>query len=397
MQVDYLVIGGGIVGLSSAMQILQAKPGATLLLLEKEDGVARHQTGRNSGVIHAGVYYQPGSLKAEYCRIGSTAIMTFCGEHAIPFEQCGKLIVATDALELARMGALEERCTRNQIKIERLDAQELRNREPNIIGNGALYVPSSGIVDYGLVARVMAQEVERLGGVLIFNAKLRRITEGANTVAVETDRETYQAKSLVVCGGLHADALAHMAGLETDWTMVPFRGEYFKLPDAKADIVKHLIYPVPNPDLPFLGVHLTKLAGGGQTLGPNAMLAFGREAYRKTDFNAADVAGFAAFPGFWKLMGKHWKSAAAEAFSSLSKHRYAALSRKYCPDIDVKDLLPYRSGVRAQVVKRDGTMVHDFMIEKTARMVHVFNAPSPAATSSLPIGRRVAQEAGAIR
>ncbi|MEI6281660.1 MAG: L-2-hydroxyglutarate oxidase, partial [Alphaproteobacteria bacterium] len=293
MQVDYLVIGGGIVGLSSAMQILQAKPGATLLLLEKEDGVARHQTGRNSGVIHAGVYYQPGSLKAEYCRIGAAAMMTFCGEHAIPFEQCGKLIVATDALELARMGALEERCTLNQIKIERLDAQELRNREPNIIGNGALYVPSSGIVDYGLVARVMAQEVERLGGVLTFNAKIRRITEGANTVAVETDRETYQVKSLVVCGGLHADALAHMAGLETDWTMVPFRGEYFKLPDAKADIVKHLIYPVPNPDLPFLGVHLTKLAGGGQTLGPNAMLAFGREAYRKTDFNAADVAGFA--------------------------------------------------------------------------------------------------------
>ena len=397
MQVDYLVIGGGIVGVSTAMQILQAKPGASLVLLEKEDAVARHQTGRNSGVIHAGVYYQPGSLKAEYCRIGAAAMMKFCGENAIPFEQCGKLIVATDDTEMQRMGALEERCAQNQIRIERLDAKELRNREPNIVGAGALFVPSSGIVDYGVVCRTMAGEVERLGGRLEFKVQVRRIQESANAVTVETDRETYQAGSLIVCGGLHADELAKMSGLETDWTMVPFRGEYFKLPDAKADIVKHLIYPVPNPDLPFLGVHLTRLVGGGQTLGPNAMLAFGREAYRKTDFNAAETAGYASFPGFWKLMGKHWKSAAGEAFSSLSKHRYAALSRKYCPDIDVKDLLPYRSGVRAQVVKRDGTMVHDFMIEKTPRMVHVFNAPSPAATSSLPIGRRVAQEAGTIK
>lgn len=397
MNVDFLVVGGGIVGVSSAMQILQDNPGRSLVLLEKEAGVARHQTGHNSGVIHAGVYYQPGSLKAQFCRVGSMATVAFCEKHAIAYERCGKLLVATTPLELERMAALEARAAQNEIVVERLEAATLREREPNVAGLGALFVPASGIVNYGQVALAMAGEIERMGGEIRFGAPVASIAEEADAVTVEAGGTTFRARTVVVCGGLHADHLAQMAGLDPAWRVVPFRGEYYELPESKRQIVKHLIYPIPDPSLPFLGVHLTKIVDGRMTVGPNAVLAFAREGYAKTSFSPRDIAEMASFPGFWKLMKANLRSGIDEQLNSLSKERYAALCRKYCPDITADDLLPYPSGVRAQVVMPDGTLLHDFLIEKTKRMVHVCNAPSPAATSALPIGRRVADEVAALR
>jgi L-2-hydroxyglutarate oxidase len=397
MNVDFLVVGGGIVGVSSAMQILQDNPGKSLVLLEKEAGVARHQTGRNSGVIHAGIYYQPGSLKAQFCRVGSRATVAFCEKHDIPYERCGKLLVATTPLEMERMAAIEARSALNEITVERLDAAQLKEREPNVAGLGALFVPASGIVNYGQVTRAMAAEIERMGGEIRFGAEAASIVEDADAVTVEAGGGTFRARTVVVCAGLHADRLARMAGLDPAWRVVPFRGEYYELPESKWAIVKHLIYPIPDPSLPFLGVHLTKIVDGRMTVGPNAVLAFAREGYSKTAFNPGDIAEMASFPGFWKLMRKHLKSGFDEQLNSLSKERYAALCRKYCPDITADDLLPYPSGVRAQVVMPDGTLLHDFMIEKTRRMVHVCNAPSPAATSALPIGRKVADEVAALQ
>ncbi|MFN3225745.1 MAG: L-2-hydroxyglutarate oxidase [Hyphomicrobiales bacterium] len=386
---DYLVIGGGIVGLSTAMQLAKAYPDSTVRVLEKEDRLAVHQTGHNSGVIHAGVYYAPGSLKAKFCRAGVEATIAFCTRHQIPFEQCGKLLVATTPIELERMDALEERCRANGLDPERLSADELKAREPNITGLGALFVRVTGIVDYPAMARAMAKELEEAGGEVVLNCAVTGIAEGPDTVSVATSTGLYEVRQLIVCGGLQADRLAKMAGVDVDFQIVPFRGEYYRLNARHNAIIKHLIYPIPDPDLPFLGVHLTRMIDGSVTVGPNAVLGFAREGYPKGSFNTGDVLSMLGFKGFWKVMGKNLGSGITEFRNSLSKRRYLKLCQKYAPGLSLEDLEPYPAGIRAQAVMKDGTLVHDFLIKQTPRTLHVCNAPSPAATSSLPIGEHL--------
>ncbi|MDQ0392874.1 L-2-hydroxyglutarate oxidase [Labrys monachus] len=390
---DLAIIGGGIVGLATALAVTERFPGLSFVVLEKEPELALHQTGRNSGVIHAGVYYQPGSLKARLCKEGSEATIRFCTEHGLPFDQCGKLLVATDELEMTRMAALEQRCVQNGIPVERLDAAELARREPHISGLGALFVPTSGITDYGAIARRMAALAVERGGTILTGSEVRAIREEASGVTIEAGGAVITARHLIACAGMMADRIAGLCGLDLDFRMVPFRGEYYRLGSDRNDIVKHLIYPIPDPALPFLGVHLTRMIGGYVTVGPNAVLAFAREGYRFTDVNLKDLGEMIAYPGFRRLIGKNLKSGIDEMRNSLSRSRYLKLCQRYCPELGLADLTPYRPGIRAQAVLRDGTLVHDFLIRETARTVHVCNAPSPAATSSIPIGNEIVDRA----
>jgi L-2-hydroxyglutarate oxidase len=389
---DFLVIGGGIVGLATAMELLAARPDASLLLLEKEAGVARHQTGHNSGVIHAGIYYAPGSLKAELCRRGAAATKAFCTEHQIPFEVCGKLLVATNELELSRMAGLETRAAENGIAVERLDAAELKAREPHIAGLGALLVTSTGIVDYKLVCGKMLEVIRQRGGTVKLGHEVTAIRETGNHVEVVAGGEAFLGRQLIVCGGLQSDRLARLAGLDATHQIVPFRGEYFRLPQQRNGIVKHLIYPIPDPDLPFLGIHLTRMIDGGVTVGPNAVLGFAREGYRKSAVDFRDVASFLGFPGFWKVMRQHWRSGLTEWRNSLDRRGYLAECRKYCPELTLDDLIPEPAGIRAQAVTAAGALVHDFLFMTSPRMLHVCNAPSPAATSAIPIGQMIVEK-----
>ncbi|HDS1683518.1 TPA: L-2-hydroxyglutarate oxidase [Pseudomonas putida] len=392
MTYDYCIIGGGIVGLATAMALLEQRPGASLLILEKEASLGRHQTGHNSGVIHAGIYYAPGSLKAELCKRGAQATKDFCSEHGIAFEVCGKLLVASNDLEVQRMQALYERSQQNGLKVERLDAAALAEREPNIVGKGALFLDATGIVDYTQVCNAMAKVIRQAGGEVHLSTSVRAIQEHADHVAIGTDSHTWRARQLVACAGLQSDRLARLAGVKIDHQIIPFRGEYYRLPASKNQIVNHLIYPIPDPELPFLGVHLTRMIDGSVTVGPNAVLAFGRENYRKFSVNWRDVAEYASFPGFWKTIWNNLGSGTTEMKNSLFKRGYLEQCRKYCPSLEVADLLPYEAGIRAQAVMRDGTLVHDFLFAETPRMVHVCNAPSPAATSAIPIGQMIAEK-----
>ncbi|WP_412460367.1 L-2-hydroxyglutarate oxidase [Pseudomonas sp. SC11] len=388
---DYCIIGGGIVGLATAMALLEQRPGASLLLLDKEDQLGRHQTGHNSGVIHAGIYYAPGSLKAELCKRGAQATKDFCHEHGIAFEVCGKLLVASNDLEMQRMQALYQRSQQNGLKVERLDADALRHREPNIVGQGALFLDATGIVDYKEVCKAMARVIERAGGEVRLCTTVRAIQEHTDHVTITSDANTWRARQLVACAGLQSDRLARLAGVSIDHQIIPFRGEYYRLPPSKNGIVNHLIYPIPDPDLPFLGVHLTRMIDGSVTVGPNAVLGLGRENYRKGSVNWRDVAEYARFPGFWKTLWNNLASGTTEMKNSLFKRGYLEQCRKYCPSLEIDDLLPHEAGIRAQAVMRDGTLVHDFLFAETPRMVHVCNAPSPAATSAIPIGQMIAQ------
>jgi len=392
MTYDYCIIGGGIVGLATAMALLTRRPGASLLILEKEANLGRHQTGHNSGVIHAGIYYAPGSLKADLCKRGAQATKDFCAEHGIAFEVCGKLLVASNDLEVQRMQALYERSQQNGLKVERLDAGTLREREPNIVGKGALFLDATGIVDYQQVCDAMAKVIRQAGGEVHLSTAVRAIQEHADHVAVSTDGNTWRARQLVACAGLQSDRLARLAGVKIEHQIIPFRGEYYRLPASKNQIVNHLIYPIPDPELPFLGVHLTRMIDGSVTVGPNAVLGFGRENYRKFSVNWRDVAEYARFPGFWKTIWNNLGSGTTEMKNSLFKRGYLEQCRKYCPSLEVEDLLPYEAGIRAQAVMRDGTLVHDFLFAETPRMVHVCNAPSPAATSAIPIGQMIAEK-----
>ena len=388
---DFCIIGGGIVGLATAMELLKRQPGASLVILEKEASLARHQTGHNSGVIHAGIYYAPGSLKAELCKRGAQATQDFCREHGIRYEICGKMLVASTPLEMQRMQALYERSQLNGLKVERLDGEELRRREPNIVGLGALFLDATGIVDYRQVCEAMARVIRSNGGEIHLQKTVTAIQEHTDSVTVSTADSVWQARKLVACAGLQSDRLAKLAGVPIDHQIIPFRGEYFRLPASKNDIVNHLIYPIPDPDLPFLGVHLTRMIDGSVTVGPNAVLGLGRENYRKSSINWRDVAQYATFPGFWRTLGQNLRSGTQEMKNSLFKRGYLELCRKYCPSLVVEDLLPYEAGIRAQAVMRDGSLVHDFLFAETARMVHVCNAPSPAATSAMPIGEMIAE------
>ena len=397
---DYCVIGGGIVGLATAMSILQRRPGADLVVLEKEDGLARHQTGHNSGVIHSGIYYQPGSLKAELCRRGAQATKDFCRDHGIPVTVQGKLLVATDERDAERMTGLEERARDNRIDVVCLSSAELRDLEPHVRGVGALLVPATGSVDYTLVCRAMADVVRSSGGQVELGVEVTGLDESAAAVAVRgRDRQSadrqWTARQVVVCAGLQADRLARMAGATSDARIIPFRGEYYRLPDRKSAIVQHLIYPIPDPDLPFLGVHLTPMVDGRVTVGPNAVLGLSREGYRKLSVSARDVADFLSFPGFWNLARRNVRTGAVEVRNSLIKRGYLGAIRRYCPDVELADLLPQEAGIRAQAVLRDGTLVHDFLFSETDRTLHVINAPSPAATSAMPIGDMIADRCAA--
>ena len=395
---DVIVIGGGIIGVSSAWQLKRRFPDASILLVEKETALARHQTGHNSGVIHAGVYYQPGSLKADFCKRGAAQTIAFCQEHDLPLEQCGKLLVATDAVEYERMAALQERCIANGIDIERLDEKELRAREPNIIGMGALWVPATGITDYLQITDKMADHFTALGGEIRTGCVVDRIEEGRETVKVRLGPDTLGSRYLLACGGLMADRLARMIGIAVDFQIVPFRGEYYRLPRKHDSIVNHLIYPIPDPELPFLGVHLTRMIDGSVTVGPNAVLGWKREGYGRFNFDWQDAWEMVTFPGFWSVIGNNLASGLSEMKDSLLKTGYLQRVRKYCPVIERDDLLPYPAGIRAQAVKRDGTLVHDFLFAESDRSLHVCNAPSPAATSAMPIGdyivSRVAEKFG---
>ncbi|MBS0377406.1 MAG: L-2-hydroxyglutarate oxidase [Proteobacteria bacterium] len=391
MKVDFCIVGGGIVGLATARALLERRPGASLLVLEKEAALATHQTSHNSGVIHAGVYYTPGSLKARLCREGNRLTREFCRAHAVPFEVPGKLIVATDSPEVARLGALGERCRANGIDHRALDGAGLRALEPRIRGAAALLVPSSGIVSYTALSAALGREVQSRGGEVRLGAAVTAIDESTDEVrlalagsgAVRCDR-------MIACAGLQSDRIAQLAGLDPPVRIVPFRGEYFRLPAALSGVVRHLIYPVPDPALPFLGVHLTRMIDGSVTVGPNAVLSFAREGYDRARFDLRDTAATLGYGGFWRLLPRLGRSALAELRSSLSRGYYLAQCRKYCPELRLEDLMPYPTGIRAQAVDRGGALVHDFLFADTARTVHVLNAPSPAATAALPIGRMVA-------
>jgi (S)-2-hydroxyglutarate dehydrogenase len=390
MVFDYCVIGGGIVGLATALRLLEAGPDASLVLLEKEAELGTHQTGHNSGVIHSGVYYPPGSFKAQLCRRGARATIEFAAAHEIPVDICGKLLVATDPVEAARMDALYERARDNAVAVERLDAAQLRRREPHIRGVGALLVPSTGIVDFRAIARAMGASIRAAGADVEVGVEVTGITETADTVTITAGERRFHARRLVVCAGLQADRLARMAGARTDFQIVPFRGEYYRLPVARSTLIKQLIYPIPDPELPFLGVHLTRTIDGGVTVGPNAVLGFAREGYGKGAFRARDVATYLRFGGMWRMARANVRTGARELRNSIFKRGYLRECRRYCPELTVEDLLPAPAGIRAQAVLRDGSLVHDFLFVETPRTLHVCNAPSPAATSAIPIGELIA-------
>ena len=387
---DFAVIGGGIVGMSVAWQLRQRQPSSSVVVVEKETALARHQTGHNSGVIHAGIYYRPGSLKAELCRKGVTATLRFCRDNGIPHEQCGKLIVATNAAEHERLHALHERALENGIEVELLDEARLKAVEPNVTGVGAILSPTTGIVDYAAVTRGMAQRLEELGGEVRPGSEVVALDESANSVTVHLEgRSPLEARYLVVCGGLMSDRLAAMMQLDVDFRVVPYRGEYYRLPEAMNGIVRHLIYPVPDPGLPFLGIHLTRMIDGSVTVGPNAVQGLKREGYGRLNFSLRDTADMLPFPGFWRVTADNLHVGLSELWSSLWKPGYLKRVQKYCPSVRLSDLGPYPAGIRAQAVMRDGTLIDDFLFAETHRSLHVCNAPSPAATSAIPIGAMI--------
>ncbi|MEU7644114.1 L-2-hydroxyglutarate oxidase [Streptomyces huasconensis] len=389
---DVLVIGGGIVGLATAYALTRAAPGTRVTVLEKERGPARHQTGRNSGVIHSGIYYRPGSLKARYAVRGAAEMIKFCAEYDIPHEVTGKLIVATERAELPRLHALVQRGRENGIPVRELGPAQITEYEPEVRGLAAIHVGTTGICDYGAVARHLA---EASGAEIRYGTAghVTRVDRRADLgVAVRTaDGAIVRGKVLVNCAGLHCDAVARLTGDDPGMRIVPFRGEYFEL--ARPELVRGLVYPVPDPAFPFLGVHLTRGIDGGVHVGPNAVPALAREGYAWSVVHPRELAGTLGWPGSWRIARRHWRYGAGELRRSVSKTAFTEAVRRLLPGIGPDDLVPAPAGVRAQAVLRDGTLVDDFLIREGARTVHVLNAPSPAATASLPIGREVARRA----
>jgi len=391
MKYDYCIIGGGIIGLATAINLQQENPKHSILILEKELTLGIHQTNHNSGVIHAGIYYPPKSKKAELSRLGMAATKTFCEEYQIKYESCGKLIVATNQIEENRVKKLYTRALENGAKVELLSSAELQQLEPNITGNLALLSPDTGIVNFHKIALKIAEIIKKKGAEIFTDEQVIKIIEHSDFVEINTIRNIWNAKKLIVCGGLQSDRLVKISGLPANFQVIPFRGEYFILPKSKNNIVKHLIYPAPDPDLPFLGVHLTRMIDGGVTVGPNAVLGWSREGYQKHTINLHDASSFLTYPGFWKFIFLNFPHAITELKTSLFKKHYLAECRKYCPQLELSDLLPYQAGIRAQVVTKNGEAVEDFKFIKTDRMLHVVNAPSPAATAAFPIGKIISE------
>ncbi len=386
MQYDYLIVGGGIVGLSCAWQLQKRYPHASILLLEKEKEIAAHQTGHNSGVIHSGIYYQPESLKANFCRRGLIETIQFCQEHQIDYKQCGKLLVATDQLELVRMQALYQRSIENNIDCQLISTETLKDMEPWISGLGAVHIKATGIVDYREICRHMARVFTASGGTIELANPVLKIEENDKQIILHTGRGPRHADMMVCCAGLQADRLVKAHGINADFQIIPFRGEYYKLKQEFCDHIKHLIYPIPDPAMPFLGIHLTPMIDGTVTVGPNALLGFKREGYGRFNFSLADTCGMLGYAGFWRVMGANYKSGFNEIRNAYFKRAYVKQVTKYCPRLTSEDLSHHTAGIRAQAVLSDGTLIHDFLFEETKRGVHVCNAPSPAASSAIPIG-----------
>lgn len=382
---DYIIIGGGIVGAAACRELMLRQPHARVLLLEKEEGPALHQTGHNSGVVHAGVYYEPGSLKARFCRAGVEATANFCRHKGVPFERTGKLLVATEPAQLSRMDALFERCRQHGLDPEPLTRRQMAEREPRIRGLRGFLVRQTAITDYPAVCRALLQEARQRGAEIRYREEVTAIRESPGEVRLTTRSGTFHAGRLLVCGGLAADRLARLQGIGGGFRIIPYRGEYYRLHPRLNGLIRHLVYPVPDPELPFLGVHLTRMCDGSITVGPNAVQGWKREGYGRLNFSFRDSFDMLSYPGFWKASLRHLPAGAREYRDSLFKRGYLARVQRYCPEITRDDLLPHPAGIRAQAVLADGTMVHDFLLESTPRSLHVCNAPSPAATSALPI------------
>lgn len=382
----YVVVGAGIVGLAVAHRLLLDRPHATVTVLDKEDRVGGHQTGHNSGVIHSGVYYRPGSLRAKLCVAGARSMVEFCREHGVPVEVTGKLIAATTEAELPRLHALAERAEANGVPARLVDPAAARELEPHVACLAGLHITSTGITDYGAVCDVLAKLIASRGGEVRTGVRVTAIVAGR----VRTTAGDVPMDALVNCAGLHADRIARLAGAAPPVRIIPFRGEYFTI--RRADLVRGLIYPVPDPNLPFLGVHLTRTVDGHLHAGPNAVLALAREGYRWGRVNLRDLAETAAYPGMWRLARRHLGTGVDEVRRSLSRRRFAASLARLVPDVTTEDLVPAPAGVRAQAVGRDGALLDDFLLLHHERQLHVLNAPSPAATSSLEIARRIADE-----
>jgi (S)-2-hydroxyglutarate dehydrogenase len=392
-QASIVVVGGGIVGLAAAMEWTTRYPDLPVVVLEKEPEIATHQTGHNSGVIHSGIYYKPGSLKAQLCVAGVKLLHRFCQEHKVPFESCGKLIVATSEEELPRLDELYRRGVGNGLQqLRMLQADEIREYEPQAAGLRGIHVPVTGIVDYARVAKEYASVITSRGGRIQSSCEVRGIHRSETATVVETTLGEIETRFLVNCAGLYSDRVSRMAGAKLDLTIVPFRGEYYDLAKDREWLVRGLVYPVPDPRFPFLGVHFTRRIGGGVEAGPNAVLALSREGYDKQSFRAKDVFGYATFPGFWIMAAKYGKVGAEEYYRSYSKRAFVRSLQKLIPAITEADLVPGGSGVRAQALDRNGKLIDDFRFAYTDGVLHVCNVPSPAATASLAIAGHIVDE-----
>lgn len=389
---DFLVVGAGILGLSTARELQQRYPGSRVKVLEKETQPAFHQTGHNSGVIHAGVYYTPGSLKARFCFEGNKAIKTFCRTHDIVFDECGKLLVATTPTEVERMQALIERSRQNGLAIDVLDQAQLAEAEPNISGLSAIRVPSTGIVSYTAICERLAALIQADGGEIHFSSRVDSLSESDSGVVARCGDTAISAGKLIACGGVMADRLVRLLGTEPDFQIVPFRGDYYRLSPRHNKIIRHLIYPIPDPSLPFLGVHLTRMIDGSVTVGPNAVVNFSREGYSRFAFDTGDVIEMIRFPGFRKLVKTHLGVALQELKKGLWKQAYLKQVQKYSPSVQLGDLQSYPPGIRAQAVSAEGKLVDDFLFHNTGNCLIVCNAPSPAATSCFPIARHIVDQ-----
>ncbi len=385
-----VIVGGGIVGLAAGFKLLERFPGASLTVLEKEAGVGRHQTGHNSGVLHCGLYYKPGSAKARLAVEGIREMVEFCGAHAIPHDICGKLVVAADESEVPRLRDLEQRGAANGLEgLRWLGHEEMREIEPHVGGVAALRVPQEGIVDYAAVCAALVARIEALGGRVVTGAKARRIAARAPGWVVETEAGAFEAGFLINCAGLHSDRVAELAGERREMRILPFRGEYYQIRADRQHLVRHLIYPTPDPRFPFLGVHFTRLIHGGVEAGPNAVLAMAREGYRKTDFNARDLFDALSYRGLWRFLRKYPSMCWYELRRSFSRTLFCQSLQRLVPEIQPEDLSTGGSGVRAQAITPEGDLVQDFRLIARPNALHVLNAPSPAATASLAIGREI--------
>jgi L-2-hydroxyglutarate oxidase LhgO len=392
MKYDAVIVGGGIVGLATAYRLLEARPQLKILLLEKESKLAAHQTGNNSGVLHAGLYYKPGSEKARCAVQGLQQMVAFCREHGIAHEQCGKIVVATEQNELERLENLWTRGNANGLQgLRKLNPSQIKEIEPHAAGLAAIHVPQEGIVDYPAVCEKLGELIRKAGGEIKLNACVEKIISAGGEKVVESSTGNFGAKFVVACGGLHADRVVKISGQKPTAKIVPFRGEYYVIKKERQHLVHNLIYPVPDPKFPFLGVHFTRLIHGGIEAGPNAVLAFAREGYKWTDFNLRDFVESLSFPGLWKFLAKYPSLCGYEIRRSLSRAEFTRSLQKLVPEICTEDIEPGGAGVRAQAMSPDGKLVEDFHFDEAPGMLHVINAPSPAATASLAIGQTICQ------